>query len=376
MNTAQQVIAYVQRHGPASRAEVARQVRRSKPATSAAIDALLQRGLLAELGQGRASIGRPPMLLTLNSRYRLVAGAEVDVGQVRLGLGDLHGDLLHLETCSWTPGTLGDTLRRALDELAARHGQAPVHALALGLPGVIEGETGQFQMHYAPNLPELEGPGVLQELQRQVGGLPLLPHNDVNLAAVSEARAGELLAFVSIGSGFGVGITQGKALLGGHRGRAGELGYLPTPAGPPLETILSEAGLGSLLGLSAGQLLPLLGGRDPAVLRRAAARPFLDALLWALQVLTVTLDPARIVIGGRIGSKLFAHLPALQEGLSRTLPFAPHLSVSQHPDSDVVRGALQLAAERTSADLLAELGQRVSPTDANADPRAAELVVA
>lgn len=356
MNTAQQVIAYIQRRGPASRAEVARQVGRSKPATSAAIDGLLQRGLLAELGQGRSSIGRPPKLLTLNSRYRLVAGAEVDVGRVQVGLGDLNGDLLGLVTRPWKPGRLGQSLREALDELTVSHGlQTPLHALALGLPGVTVGD----EVHYAPNLPALEGSGVLRDLPRQVG-LPTLPFNDVNLAAVSEARAGELLAFVSIGSGFGVGITEGKTLLDGHRGRAGELGYLPAPGGQNLEAILSEAGLSRLLGLSGGQLLPLLGGRDPAVLRRAEAAPFLDALLLALQVLTVTLDPARIVIGGRIGSKLFPHLPGLQERLQDTLPFGPQLSVSQHPDSDVVLGALQMAAARATADLLSELGQRQS----------------
>ena len=185
----------------------------------------------------------------------------------------------------------------------------------------------------------------------------------MNLAAVSEARPHETLAFVSVGSGFGVGITQGQALLSGHRGRAGELGYLPSPhaSGDPgqnLESVLSEAGLARLLGLRPEQLPLLLSARDPALLSRQSVRPFLDALLTVLQVLTVTLDPARIVIGGRVGSKLFAQLPALQRQLSRSLPFAPPLSVSQCPERAVVQGAVQLAAANANTELIDELSRR------------------
>lgn len=353
MNTAQQVIAFIRHSGPASRAEVARRLGRSKPATSAAIGQLLRRGLLAELGPGRGSVGRPPTLLTFNTRSRLVAGAEVDVGQLRVGLGDVHGDLLELRGYAWESGTLGQTLLRALGELAGAQGNAPIHALALGLPGVVE----EGAVRYAPNLPELERPGMLETLREELG-LPTLLHNDVNLAAVGEARPGELLAFVSIGSGFGVGLTQGKRLLSGHRGRAGELGYLPAQGSQNLESVLSEAGLCRLLGLTPHQLTAALAGRDPAILRGEAAAPFLDALLQVLQTLTVTLDPARIVIGGRIGRKFFHALPALQGRLERTLPFTPGLSISPSPENAVVLGALQTASERACADLLHDLGQR------------------
>ncbi|WP_309570314.1 ROK family protein [Deinococcus sp.] len=355
MNTAQQVVTYIRQNGPSSRAELARQVRRSRPATSAAIDQLLRLGVLAELGQGRIRVGRPPTLVNMNRRYRLVVGAEVDVHEVRAGLGDLHGDLIEQRSYPWSTGTLGSTLARALEELGTAHG-GRIHALAVGLPGVVRGDV----VSHAPNLPELENPVTLQELRRALP-LPTTLHNDVNLAAVCEARPGESLAFVSIGSGFGVGITQGRELLTGYQGRAGELGYLPAGTGQNLESVLSEAGLAALLGLSAEQLPPLLNGRDPAILSRAAAQPFLTSLLTVLQLLTVTLDPARIVIGGRIGSRLFTQLPALQTELRRTLPFAPELSVAQEPGGAVVLGALQMAAAQASADLLEALSRRTPP---------------
>lgn len=332
-------------------------MRRSKPATSAAIDGLLQLGVLSELGQGRSSVGRPPMLLKLNSRFRLVAGAEVDVHELRVGLGDLHGDLIEQRSYPWRSdpaqtGTLGQTLSRALAELGAAY-EAPIHALALGLPGVVR----EGRVSYAPNLPELENAATMRELAAALK-LPTLLHNDVNLAAVSEARPGEMLAFVSIGSGFGVGIAQGRDLMTGHQGRAGELGYLPLSGGQNVESVLSEAGLANLLGLQPEQLSAVLSTRDPAILGREAAQPFVEALMTVLQILTVTLDPARIVIGGRIGSKFHTQLPTLQHRLSSALPFSPYLSISQFPESAVVQGALQLAAARADSDLIAELSHR------------------
>lgn len=353
MNTAQQILSHLLSSGPASRAELARRLLLSKPTTSAVIEQLLSSGVLAEIGQGQATIGRPPMLITLNARHRYIAGVEVDAGRVQVALGDLRGVTIDVRNYPWTSGRLGRHVRAALGDLAQCHGASGVHTVALGLPGVVEGG----RVGYAPNLPELETPGALRELQDELGA-PTLLFNDVNLAAVGEARRDELLVYVSIGSGFGVGVTHGKTVLSGHRGRAGELGYLPTGVGTTLEDLLSERGLARLLGLQTGQLAEQLQPSEPVILERPAAQPFFDALTLALQVLSVTLDPARIVVGGRVGGRLSAHLPVLRQRLETSLPFAPDLTIATHAERAVSLGALRMAAKHASQDLLHALGTR------------------
>ncbi|AFZ69328.1 ROK family transcriptional regulator [Deinococcus peraridilitoris] len=353
MNTAQQILSHLLTCGPASRAELARKLLLSKPTTSAVIEQLISRGVLAEIGQGHSTVGRPPMLITLNARHRLIAGVEVDAGRVQVALGDLRGVTIDVRDYPWASGQLGRHIRAALDDLAARHATSGVHTVALGLPGVVEAG----RVRYAPNLPELETPGVLQELRDELGEATLL-YNDVNLAAVSEARHDELLVYVAIGSGFGVGVTHGKTLLSGHRGRAGELGYLPTGVGTTLEDLLSERGLARLLGLHTEQLTEQLLPSEPVILQRPAAQPFFEGLTLALQVLSVTLDPARIVIGGRVGGRLFAHLPALRRQLEATLPFVPDLTVAADAERAVSLGALRMAAKHDVQDLLHALGTR------------------
>ncbi len=361
MGTTSQLIGCLQRGGPASRTELSRQLRVSKPTLTVAIDGLLRRGMLEELGPGQASGGRPPTLLRLNDRYRLVLGAELDVGTFQLALGNLYGESLgHLEA-AYLPHAPEAALRRAAGELLARCAPgAQVQGVVLGLPGVV----GGGMLRYAPKLPALESPGALQRL-RSAFDAPVQIHNDVNLAAVGEARGNELLVFLWIGSGLGVGVTQGQRVLSGHRGRAGEIGYLPLSTGPALEKVLSADGLARLLGLEAGGLDAALSSRAPDLLASPRAEPFFEALLLALQVLTLAFDPARIVLGGRIGIKLGGHLPQLRSRLLGCLPFAPELNLTGRPQQAVTGGALRLAAAAAFRDLLRELdGRRIRASPA------------
>ncbi len=356
MSTPRQLVSQLQRFGPASRADLARGLGLSKPSTSVAIEALLQRGVLEELGPGRSSLGRPPTLLRLNARHRLVLGVELDVGSFQMALGDLQGEPLAAEERPYDPAAPEEALRACAQDLLTHHAPSgQVQCVAVGLPGVIEGD----QLRYAPKLPQLEQPGALARLRGAFDRTTLL-FNDVNLAAVGEARGDEVLAFLWIGSGLGVGLAEGRRVRAGHKGRAGEIGYLPLPDGQPLEKLLSADGLAQTLGLAPAQLPAALHGEDPALLRSPGAAPFLDALLFALQVLTVTLDPARIVVGGRVGVKLGAHLAPLRARLLEHLPFAPELNLSARPRQPVTVGALKVAAHSAFRDLLRELDPKVA----------------
>lgn len=353
MSTSTQLIGCLQRYGPSSRTDLSRQLNLSKPTMSVTIDTLLKRGVLEEIGPGRASGGRPPTLLRLNARYRLILGVELDVRTLQMALGDLSGEALGYLELEYDQEAPEVALRAAARTLLTEHAStSKVQGVVLGLPGVVE----DGWLHYAPNMPHLERPGALKRL-RSAFGAAVQIGNDVNLAAVGEARNDELLVFLWIGSGMGVGIAQGKQVFAGHKGRAGEIGYLPTTVGggPTLERLLSADGLAGLLALTTEQLKVALHGHDPAILRSVRTAPFFDSLAFALQVLSLTLDPARIVLGGQIGIKLGSHLGALRSSLLAQLPFAPDLDVAARPQHAVTAGALKVAAATAFQDVLHEL---------------------
>src|SRR5438270_818201 len=83
----------------------------------------------------------------------------------------------------------------------------------------------------APNLAGWGHPGVLEALGDQLGP-KFVVENDVKLATLGEQAHGQgkgisNFAFVSIGTGIGMGIVIDGRLYRGSRGAAGEIGYLP-----------------------------------------------------------------------------------------------------------------------------------------------------
>lgn len=356
MNTSTQLVSCLQLYGPTSRTDLSERLSLSKPTTSIAIGKLLRRGVLEELGPGRASGGRPPTLLRINARYRLILGVELDIHTLQMSLGDLSGEPLgHLEL-DYDRDTPEVALREATRTLLMEHAPtSQVRGVVLGLPGVVE----DGWLHFAPKLTHLERPGALERL-RSAFGAAVHIDNDVNLAAVGEAENDEVLVFLWIGSGMGVGIAQGKQVFAGHKGRAGEIGYLPMNAegGPPLERLLSAEGLAGLLGLTTEQLKLALQEDNPAILNSPLATPFFESLTFTLKVLTLMLDPARIVLGGQIGAKLGSHLNTLRSKLLSQLPFAPDLKVSTKLRHAVTAGALKVAAALAFQDVLDEFDGR------------------
>lgn len=101
-------------------------------------------------------------------------------------------------------------------------------AVGVGTPGVVVPGTGTVQ--YAPNLSGFERPVPLGAMVAERVGAPVAVGNDVNVAALGEARAGaaaghlDVLA-VWLGTGVGAGLILDGRLRTGPSGLAGELGH-------------------------------------------------------------------------------------------------------------------------------------------------------
>ena len=104
-----------------------------------------------------------------------------------------------------------------------------IDGIVLGVPGVIDAD-GTSTLHLTtPNIPGLEGRAFGRELGEQLG-IDISLENDVNLAAVGERWAGvargvDDFAFLSIGTGMGMGLVLGGELHRGNHGAAGEVDW-------------------------------------------------------------------------------------------------------------------------------------------------------
>jgi glucokinase len=131
-------------------------------------------------------------------------------------------------------GALIDQLVEAVHE-AVEAAPSEVLAMGLGVPGLVEPETGvALDSNHLP----LRGVAVRDLLAERLG-LPVVVDNDANAAMLVEWRCGEARGandaiMLTLGTGIGGGLIVGGRLVHGARGAAAELGHIMVDAdGPP-----------------------------------------------------------------------------------------------------------------------------------------------
>ncbi|GIF51429.1 glucokinase [Asanoa ferruginea] len=253
-----------------------------------------------------------------------------------------------------TSGSAEEVVRRSL-EAAQGMVAAPV-AVGVSTFGVVRGE----RIRLAPNVPGWEGLELPRLMKDAYGDTPVVIDNDVNAAAAAELRWGALRGvdvgiYINLGTGLAAAlVVDGRVVRGAH-GAAGEIGYLLDPTRDtsfadghaPLEELVSGSALASqgsaLVGrpVAAAELFTMVG--DPRV--DALIDEALRTLAQAVANLCITLDPARVVIGGGMMGAAERILPRIAALLPRAVPFPPQLAPATFIDDAPLLGALALAVE-------------------------------
>lgn len=237
-------------------------------------------------------------LTTVSTRQQTVLALDMGGTHLRVALGDGGGKLLRTFRERSDANDPAAQLGAMINALHAQFG--PFWHVVVGVPGVVV----EDQITDAPNLPGLQSPSALSRLRR---ALPCAATfmNDCNLAALGEGE--DALAFVAVGTGLGCGLVRGGRPVTGAHGQAGEFGLLPLPGG-----VLEEA------------------------------------LVYLLQVLTLSFDPQHVVFGGGVGLRLEALIELAWTRASRRTPCLPRPRLSRHGDNAALIGGLRLAAGQLS----------------------------
>jgi predicted NBD/HSP70 family sugar kinase len=211
-----------------------------------------------------------------------------------------------------------------IDVTRARH-------VMVGIPGAVDPRTGRVSL--TPNISGLEDFDVLGFL-RQRFGADVAIENDVNLAMLGEHALGcahgcRNAAFLSLGTGAGLGLLVDDKLFRGAHGSAGEIADLPIGRDPTSQmpsasgTFELEVGSHAIVDRYRRR-----GGTAAATVRDIfrlleqgdeVAASVLDTTARWVAVAVVTLqsllDLELIVFGGSIGVR-----PELYERVRETLP--------------------------------------------------------
>src|ERR671930_1022875 len=247
---ARTILELIRRTGPVSRAQVARDSGLSKPTVSLSLIALLEAGLVREVGRSSGGRGPSAVLYELNPQAGWVAGIDVGRRWVRAALADITGTIVARRderARARSAATLVTQIGRIAHDVAGDAGLrwAQVTHATVGNPGVLDPSRGKLAL--APNLPGWGKPGLVEAIRRELGTRTSF-ENDVNLAALGERAFGagrgvKDFCLLWIGTGVGLGIVIGGELYRGAAGAAGEIGYLPLGAGDPHDPAVRRRGL-------------------------------------------------------------------------------------------------------------------------------------
>jgi predicted NBD/HSP70 family sugar kinase len=361
---ARTILELVERSGPISRAQVARDSGLSKPTVSLGLAALLEAGLVREVGRSSGGRGPTAVLYELNPRAGWVAGIDIGSHWVRAALADITGAIVarrdERARASSSRALIGQTgaIARQLAEDAGIAWDRVSH-VTVGSPGVFEPTRGAVIL--APNLPGWGRQGLVEALRAELD-IGIGVENDVNLAAVGERWKGHGhgvrdFGFLSIGTGVGMGLVLGGELYRGSSGAAGEVGYLPIAADPHDRQVQrrgafeeATSGMGVVriareVGMP-GSLTPkkvfALARRGDPLARRAVEVEARRVALGLAAVIAVV-DLELVIIGGGVGGNADLLLEPIERELRALSPLRPRLAGSALGEEAVLQGAVATA---------------------------------
>ncbi|MGO1259330.1 MAG: ROK family protein [Brachybacterium sp.] len=311
------------------------------------VDAVLQ-----DLGAAGAAIpapvaasgaaGRPARHFSFEPSVSTIAALDIGARTVRCLVADAAGQVLTRAVVPLNDPDPFDALERAVRETGHMPG-----ALGIAAPGIL-GPDGRITQSLAA--PDLVGLDLSGELGRRLG-CPVAVENDIKLAAFAEHHLGaetDSMLFVQLGNRISVAaILEGRILQGAHR-LAGELG--------------SQRGMRWTESSQRGRLRWSTGDEAEPLLDRAAhgdaaaqreIQEFCTQIAPRLATVLLTLDPARVVIGGglsRAGDTLLDPLRRALDELLMTGQPTEVVAARLTTDGALV-GALGLAFSHGSAQI-------------------------
>ncbi|MGI2329234.1 ROK family protein [Planococcus sp. YIM B11945] len=225
------VLEMIKNQCPISRAAVASETGLNKGTVSSLVTDLLEDHLIYELGPGKSSGGRRPVMLLFNGAAGYTIGIDLGVNYMLGVLTDLNGNIFKQKELSFknlSYSEIEQKLMDVIDFLTAAAPESPhgIIGIGVGVPGIVD-KSGDILL--APNL-NWKNINLKTVLETKYG-LPVIIENEANAGAYGEKRFGagkdcENIIYVSAGIGIGVGLILNGFLYKGSNGFSGELGHM------------------------------------------------------------------------------------------------------------------------------------------------------
>jgi predicted NBD/HSP70 family sugar kinase len=353
------VLETIRAGAPISRAEISRRAGISKPTVSLALQTLVDAGLVREAARGPSGPSYGAVFFEPIPEAAYVLGLDLGTRFLRGAVCDLAGEVRARQDVELRGADADGALQAiaALRESLVAAAALPaerIDGIVLGVPGVIDAGTSTLHLT-TPNIPGLEGRAFGREVGDQLG-IDVTLENDVNLAAVGERWAGvargvDDFAFLSVGTGMGMGLVLGGEWHRGDHGAAGEVDWalagLAEDVDPSADGLAALAARVAPVGAAGTSLAPPYDARavfaaarrgDP--LARTVVEEVARRIAAHITPIAAVADPALVVLGGGLGANGDLLLTPVRRLLAAWIPYPPRVEISSLGEAAVLMGAL------------------------------------
>lgn len=287
-----------------------------------------------------------------------VAAAAFNLEGERLGRVARLPTMAHLK-----PAVTLMNLKRVVKQAKLEGGVTGTpEAIGMGSSGPLDARNRVLQDR--DSLPNLVGFNIGAFSERELGA-PLRLENDAACFALGEAVRGagrgcQVVVGITLGTGFGCGITIGGRIYSGATGNAGEVARCPMGE-LDFDSACSGSGLvrqyrrtpgvDPEVDITARRLGDLAESGDPGAV--AAWKAFGREVGTAIGTVCSVLDPSIVVLGGSVSHRLHLFRETLQQGARSVVMGAARdrfrIEASALGNAAGVTGAAELAHQQLSA---------------------------
>jgi N-acetylglucosamine repressor len=211
-----------------SRADLARQTRLTRTTISDVVAQLIERGLVEEIGHGRSSGGRTPILLRVIDNSRQLIGINLLDDALEGATINLRGTVQQRASRTLQRKNADSVLALIydlIDELVER-ATRPLLGIGISTPGLMDSSAEVVRRAVNFGWQDLHLKALIQARYR----LPVYMGNLAHMAALAEYTCGsgqksKNLVVIHISQGIGAGIILDGDLFHGDAYGAGEIGH-------------------------------------------------------------------------------------------------------------------------------------------------------
>ncbi|WP_277982487.1 ROK family transcriptional regulator [Sphingomonas faeni] len=363
------VLQVIRRNPDITRSEIAAMTNLTSPTIANITARLFDAELIVDAGRRTGARGQPAVRLRINPDGCFAIGLNIDRDHVTLVSLDLAGTVRSRFTRQIAfamPEDVAGIVRTGLAEIEQSGVIRADRVLGVGV--ALPDDLGRVVLPHRPEGYERWGEVDLQALLADVVPWSIHIDNDAAAAAIGEAQFGSGLDhasvfYILISAGLGGGIVIDGTYYRGADARSGEIGFLPLAGDPSrvLQDVVSLSALAERLETAGLSIV----GLDPTQMFSEAHAPHLEtwieeastALVPALTAINCLINPAAILLGGRLPDAILDRLAA--ETSRKLTAAAPNIPAS----APIRRATLSRDAPAVGAAILPFL-DRMLPSDA------------